>query len=222
MSDEFWHSSAIALLQDMSKPGYTVQLQNPNGVQLLVSTHIHRAPDQRFNEPEAIIRQANEYCHRYDDALGEWSPCTNDYDGKFGKAFIRTDKAMSVWTHGGNVRLPFSDGTLPYTDIALSNGADLESGACPQPICDRSDPFKLHIYHFRAPSMADSMKKNVEMDGLDADKVAKAIHEQQEKSDATYEAETWFFNQIRDMSLVKYAEPLRERLAPFLSISSTS
>ena len=61
-----------------------------------------------------------------------------------------------------------------------------------------------------------------EMDGLDADKVAKAIHEQQEKSDATYEAETWFFNQIRDMSLVKYAEPLRERLAPFLSISSTS
>ncbi len=208
-------------VQENNEAGASVELRNPNGVQLLVDTHIHRAPDQRFNEPEIILRQANEYCRNYDETLGEWSPCTNDYDGKFGKAFIRVDKAMSVWTHGGNVRLPYSDGNLPYTDIALSNGGDLDSGACPQPICERSDPFKIHIYHFRAPSMADSSKKNVEMEGLNADEVARTMHEQLQKSDAAYDAETWFFNQIRDISLMKYAAPLRERIAPLLSRASS-
>ena len=209
-------------MQVTDSTGVSVELRNPNGVQLLVDTHVHRAPDQRFMEPEKILRQANEFCRGYDESLGEWSPCTNDYDGKFGKAFIRTDKAMSVWTHGGNVRLPFSSGNLPYTDIGLSNGGDLDSGACPSPICERSDPFKLHIYHFRSPSMADSTKKNVEMADLGASESAEAMQEQLQKSDAEYAAETWFFNQVRDISLAMYAGPLRERIAPLLSTSFAS
>ena len=200
----------------------SVELINPNGIQLLVSTHTHRAPDARFKEPEFILEQADEHCRDYDKNLGEWSPCTNDYEGKFGKAFIRTERAMSVWTHGGNVRLPSSDGTHPYTDIGLSNGGDLKSGLCPAPICERADPFKLHIYHFRSPSMADSSKKSMEMEGGDGEMVAQATQQQLEKSDAAYEAETWFFNQIRDISLMRFAAPLRERIAPLLSSSSSS
>lgn len=203
--------------QAADDPGHSVKLVNPNGIQLLVSSHIHRAADQRFNEPEEILKQSNERCQLWAKELGEWSPCTNDYSGKFGKTFVRTRNAMSVWTHGGNVRLPYSSGDLPYTDIGMNNGGDLDSGVCPSPICARADPSQLHIYHYRAPSMADSTKKNAEMEDVDGAALDKATAEQLAKSDALYEEETWFFNQIRDVSLVKYAEALRERIAPLLS-----
>ncbi|KAK9820723.1 hypothetical protein WJX74_003809 [Apatococcus lobatus] len=211
--DRFTYSLQL-VANDSSR---SVKLVNPNGVQLLVSSHTHRAADQRFNEPEEILKQSNKLCQQYAQELGEWSPCTNDYNGNFGKTFVRTHNAMSVWTHGGNVRLPYSNGNLPYTDIGLNNGGDIESEVCPSPICARADPFKLHIYHFRAPSMADSTKKNAEMGDVDEAALHKATAEQLAKSDALYEEETWFFNQIRDISLVRFADLLRERIAPLLS-----
>ena len=36
--------------------GSEVQLLNPNGLQLLTQTHLHRAPDKRLGEPEELLK----------------------------------------------------------------------------------------------------------------------------------------------------------------------
>lgn len=45
--------------------GHSVELTNPKGVQLLTSSHIHRAPDHRFGEPEQFLRETNSRCREW-------------------------------------------------------------------------------------------------------------------------------------------------------------
>lgn len=122
--------------------GHSVELINPNGIQLLTTSHIHRAPDARLGEPEQLLKDSNGDCMKWAQEIGEWSPCTNDYDNKFGKTFLRTQHARSVWTHGGALGGVFSK-------IILRNGADLHTADCPSPTCEQADSRLLHIYHFR-------------------------------------------------------------------------
>lgn len=122
--------------------GHSVELINPNGVQLLTTSHIHRAPDARLGEPEQLLKDSNADCVKWAKEIGEWSPCTNDYDNKFGKTFLRTAHARSVWTHGGALGGEFGK-------VILRNGADLHTADCPSPTCEQADSRLLHIYHFR-------------------------------------------------------------------------
>ncbi|KAK9852595.1 hypothetical protein WJX84_004435 [Apatococcus fuscideae] len=195
-------------LQEVTEAGtgHTVELLNPNGVQLLATSHIHRAPDSRLGEPEQVLKDSNADCVKWATEIGEWSPCTNDYDNKFGKTFMRMSHAKSVWTHGGSL-----GGDFP--DIILRNGADLHTADCPSPICEQADSRLLHIYHFRAPSLADLVKKDVEEFGISQEDADKRFL----TTDAAYEDSTWIFNQIRDVALVAFGEPLQQRIAPLLT-----
>ena len=116
-----------------------MQLLNPNGVQLVTQTHFKRAADKRFGEPEELIEDSWEYCR---NLKGIWSPCTNDYDEKFGKTFVRAAVSTGVWTHGGGV-------VTPEGKAKLVNGNDMHTDLCPPVICERADVNRLHIYHFR-------------------------------------------------------------------------
>ncbi|KAK9855807.1 hypothetical protein WJX84_002375 [Apatococcus fuscideae] len=106
------HRFTYALHKANSSQGQSVELTNPNGVQLLTAHHVHRAPENRFGEPEAILRDSNARCREWQASQGELSPCTNDYNGRYGKAFVRTKHAVSVWTHGGGVRGNFGEASM--------------------------------------------------------------------------------------------------------------
>ena len=163
----------------------------PSG--LAVADHFMQCPVDTASS-KAVIGAAQ-------DTLGEDSPCTNDYNGRYGKAFVRTRHAVSVWTHGGGVRGPFGEGSM-------FNGQDVDTERCPVPICMRADPYRLHIYHLRSPSVADAVKKD-----LDEGKSTPAEgQERMQQSDEDYDSETWFFNQIRDVSLAKFESQLTEQI----------
>ncbi|KAK9820746.1 hypothetical protein WJX74_009462 [Apatococcus lobatus] len=200
------HRFEYALQQVNGTGDHSVELSNPKGIQLLTSSHIHRAPDQRFGEPEQFLRDSNQRCREWQ---GEDSPCTNDYNGRYGKAFVRTQHAVSVWTHGGGVRGAFGEGSM-------FNGQDVGTERCPVPICMKADPYKLHIYHLRSPSIADVAKKDLD-EGISSPEEAQSRMVQ---SDEDYDKETWFFNQIRDVSLVKYEAQLRERIQSLFTQTS--
>ena len=77
-----------------STDGHTVQLTNPKGLeQLLTQTHVHRAPDKRFGEPEELLKDSNERCRDWKAEHGRMSPCTNDNENVVGKTFIRGSTA---------------------------------------------------------------------------------------------------------------------------------
>ena len=79
-----------------------VQLTNLAGVQLLTDTHIMRAPDSRWAEPEEIIHASLAVCQGPPK-----SKCTNDNNGLHGKTFVRSSLAHGLWTHGGSVKGDF-------------------------------------------------------------------------------------------------------------------
>ena len=112
-------------------------------IQLLTTSHIHLAPDARLGEPEQLLKDSNADCVKWAKEIGEWSPCTNDYDNKFGKTFLRTAHARGVWTHGGALGGEFAK-------VILRNGADLHTADCPSPTCEQAESRLLHIYHFRS------------------------------------------------------------------------
>lgn len=140
------------------------------------------------------------------ETQGEDSPCTNDYNGRYGKAFVRTRHAVSVWTHGGGVRGHFGE-------ASMFNGQDVGTERCPTPICVRADPRKLHIYHLRSPSIADVVKKDLD-EGIST---AEEAQGRMQQTNEEYDQETWFFNQIRDVSLVKFEGQLTERIQDILT-----
>lgn len=79
--------------------------------------------------------------------------------------------------------------------------------------------YKLHIYHFRSPSIEDALKKIVDWNYWE-------IKEGEEElmgimSDESYEKATWFFNQVKDISMTRFGPALRERMAPLLSPSTS-
>ena len=43
-------------VKDASGGAGAVRLTNPMGVQLVTQTHVHRAPDKRFGEPEELLK----------------------------------------------------------------------------------------------------------------------------------------------------------------------
>ena len=182
--------------------GATVQLLNPNGVQLVTQTHFKRAADKRFGEPEELIEDNWEYCR---GLKGIWSPCTNDYDEKFGKTFVRAAVATGVWTHGGGV-------TSPAGTAKLVNGNDMHSDLCPPVTCERADVNRLHIYHFRSPSMEDAAKKSKDWAELQS-----ALFTEDGQTDEMYEQATFFFNQIRDISMARFGKQLMRQVSELLT-----
>ena len=93
--------------------------------------------------------------------------------------------------------------------IQLDNGLDMHSDKCPTPICERSDPALLHVFHFRNPSIEDMTKKNKDWSWV-------ANPEVEEKE---FLADTWFFNLVRDVSLERFGDALRARIAPLMTSS---
>ena len=92
----------------MQTPDNGVLLSNPNGLQLVTQTHFWRAPDKRFGEPEEILGDANTDCTKWRLEIGPESPCTNDFDGRYGKTFLRSAHARALWTHGGTLNGEFA------------------------------------------------------------------------------------------------------------------
>ncbi|KAK9843893.1 hypothetical protein WJX84_001081 [Apatococcus fuscideae] len=199
------HKRYTWALEEVANPGvgHSVQLTNPNGMeQLLTQTHVHRAPDKRFGEPEELLKDSNERCRTWKAEHGRMSPCTNDNENVVGKTFIRGSTAEGIWTHGGSVKV---NGEW----IQLDNGMDMHTDKCPAPICERSDPFMLHVYHYRNPSIEDMTKKNIDWHWVDDPTV----------KDNQFLEDTWFFNQVRDVSLERFGDALRARIAPLMTAS---
>ena len=96
--------------------------------------------------------------------------------------------------------------------VQLDNGEDMHTDKCPAPTCDRSDPHTLHVYHFRNPSLEDMTKKNVDWDWAGNHEV----------SDAQARHDTWFFDQVRDVSMERFREGLRARIAPLMTMPQDS
>ncbi|KAK9848572.1 hypothetical protein WJX84_010906 [Apatococcus fuscideae] len=196
-------------LQEVKDSGgnVSVKLTNPHGVQLVTQTHFHRAPDKRFTEPEELLKESNEKCARWKKQVGRLSPCMNDADEIYGKTFIRAAYAEGLWTHGGSVKLE----DFSWHQIGDGRHIGDEPGSCAPPICDRSDPATLHIYHFRSPSLDDDIKKNQDWHW-------NANPEEDFAMDGeVYDKATWFFNIIWDASLLRFGDALRERVALLLS-----
>ncbi|KAK9835115.1 hypothetical protein WJX84_009445, partial [Apatococcus fuscideae] len=137
-----------------------VQLTNLAGVQLLTDTHIMRAPDSRWAEPEEIIHASLAVCQGPPK-----SKCTNDNNGLHGKTFVRSSLAHGLWTHGGSVKGDFGPHRADewgFRVVSLGNGGAMHTDDCPAPICQPSGIAKLHIYHMRSPSIEDAAKKNAD------------------------------------------------------------
>lgn len=90
----------------------------------------------------------------------------------------------------------------------------MHTDACPAPTCEVANVDKLHIYHFRSPSIEDALKKIVDWKYRETKE-----GEEELMSDENYEAATWFFNQVRDISMTRFGPALQERMAPLLSPS---
>ena len=73
-----------------------------------------RAPDKRFGEPEEILAAVNPDCRRWQEEIGPESPCTNDFQGRFGKTFLRSAHARALWTHGGALGADLNDISLTH------------------------------------------------------------------------------------------------------------
>ncbi len=82
---------------------------------------------------------------------------------------------------------------------------------CPAPICQPSGVANMHIYHMRSPSIEDAAKKNADWHWTDSFAADMAISTEQ------YFEDTAFYNQIRDVALVRLAPALRDRIRPLLS-----
>ena len=65
----------------------------------------------------------------------------------------------------------------------------------------------------RAPSIADLVKKDVEEFNMTQQEADRRFL----VTDEAFEASTWIFNQIRDVSLVAYGDALKERIGPLLA-----
>ncbi|KAK9838769.1 hypothetical protein WJX74_002977 [Apatococcus lobatus] len=198
------HSFALHQEDAMAK------LTNPQGIQLLTETHWMRAADRRFGEPEDIILANLESCKGPKEG-----GCTNDNSGIHGKTFLRSSLAHGLWTHGGSVKSnkfgTHRADAWGYRVVSLGNGGSMYTDDCPAPICQPSGINKLHIYHIRSPSIADAAKKNADWHWTD-DPTAEAASSSQQ-----YAKDTAFYNQIRDVALVRFAPALRERILPLLS-----
>ncbi|KAK9851557.1 hypothetical protein WJX84_005377 [Apatococcus fuscideae] len=204
-------------LEEVEVPdgSWEVQLTNPNGLQLLTNSHFHRAPDKRFGEPEELLKDSNEFCRMWKNQMGRMSPCMNDADGQYGKTFLRASHATGLWTHGGSV---FGDFGWIQADDGTSLSSEIfpEPTKCPAPTCARSNPTNIHIYHYRSPSIEDDVKKSV--DWRWSEHPEEGLHQ----SDDDYAASTWFYNQMRDVSLFQFAEALQQRMMPLLTPQATT
>jgi hypothetical protein len=81
-----------------------VRLQNPEGVQMLTTSRLLRAPDARFGEPEAHIMEMFEHC-MYPDQDPNWPLCSNDFNGTAVKTFLRIRRGEEQVATGLWVRL---------------------------------------------------------------------------------------------------------------------
>ena len=80
------------------------------------------------------------------------SPCTNDGEMRHGKTWIRASTGQGLWTHGGSVKVDRGSG-LDWFQIG--DGMQMNTSECPSPVCERADPWRLHIYHYRCARYAD-------------------------------------------------------------------
>lgn len=122
---------------------------------------------------------------------------------------------QGLWTHGGSV---FGDYGWVQADDGTSLASDIFPGPnkCPAPICARSNPTDIHIYHYRSPSIEDDVKKSVDW------RWKEHPEEELHVSDDDYAASTWFYNQMRDVSLFQFAEALQARMLPLLTPQSNT
>ena len=74
------------------------------------------------------------------------SPCTNDGEMRHGKTWIRASTGQGLWTHGGSVRVDRGAGPEWFQ---IGDGMHMNTSDCPSPVCERADPWRLHIYHYR-------------------------------------------------------------------------
>jgi hypothetical protein len=75
-----------------------------------------------------------------------------------------------------------------------NGGEERELGQhCPEPLCVRTHPLQLHIYHYRSPSLQDALEKRAEDNGM-AIELTEELERQLLK-------EYDFYNQIRDTTL---------------------
>ena len=74
---------------------------------------------------------------------------------------------------------------------------------------ERSVEFALP--HCRSPSMEDAAKKSQEWAELQS-----AIFTDDDYTDQTYEEATFFFNQIRDVSMARFGKELRQRVSELM------
>ena len=118
---------------------------------------------------------------------------------------------QGLWTHGGSIEGEFGsfqadDGTSFESDI-------FHEVKCPRPTCARGNPTDIHIYHFRSPSLEDDIKKAEDWHWKEHPEEGLQI------SDDDYDAGTWFYNLVRDVSLLQFSDALSARILPLLSPS---
>ena len=192
--------------------------------------HNHRVPrfDHLACESDAAQRLQRAGCFTADaerkhleSSYTYLNPCGLNISAKPDAGALHKDSScgnaltmQGMWTHGGSVHGDFGwaqadDGTSLASDI-------FPESKCPGHICARSNPTDLHIYHYRSPSLEDDIKKAADWhwkehpeDGLQA-------------TDEEYATGTWFFNQMRDVSLLQFSDALRERMLPLLTQGKAS
>ncbi|KAK9838032.1 hypothetical protein WJX74_010034 [Apatococcus lobatus] len=201
------HTYTLQEVGEAGQEGGSVRLTNPNGVQLVTQTHVHRAPDKRFGEPEELMKDSHEKCAAWKQQLGRLSPCMNDADGQYGKTWIRALHAEGLWTHGGSIKTP----ELGWAQIGDGLHVGDVPGGCALPTCNRSDPAALHIYHFRSPSIDDDIKKNKDWHWRDSPDLDLAMDA------AVYARDNWFFNLVYDAALLRFGGQLQVQVATLLS-----
>ena len=100
---------------------------------------------------ENVISHLHGLCHRLRRTTStKLSPCTNDGEMRHGKTWIRASTGQGLWTHGGSVRVDRGSG-LDWFQIG--DGMQMNTSECPSPVCERADPWRLHIYHYRCAAL---------------------------------------------------------------------
>jgi hypothetical protein len=133
------------------------------------------------------------------------------------------DQCASLQVHGGGVKtsagFPFSEAG----EFRVINGRQVEfrpegggeqreyKDFCPAPLCLRTDPQALHIYHYRISSLDDAIKKWQAYKRFTDSDLLNELY--QEMAIREVEKEYVFFNQIRDIALaIKFHHRLAEKI----------
>ncbi|KAK9837990.1 hypothetical protein WJX74_009132 [Apatococcus lobatus] len=201
------YSYAFEEVPESQGLGQTIKLVNPAGLQLVTQSHFMRAADRRFGEPEDLVENSLEYCRSQRTTATRLSPCTNDGEMRHGKTWVRASTGQGLWTHGGSVQVDRGSG-LEWFQIG--DGMHMNTSECPSPICERADPWRLHIYHYRSPSMEDELKKSADW-ALQTDEGFFSW-----LTDEQYTETTQYLNTIRDVAMMQFGARLEQRVAALL------